>query len=326
MINQFRKFSPVNIFVLFLFTLFMRIAFFAQMPAQLNFEFLESYTRLLLPTPDSPDFLPEVNVLIAGILVFIQSLLFNRVINNHNLMSKAGYLPALMYITGSSLFLDFLILSPPLVANFLTIWITDKLLKVGKSANASSLLFDVGMLIALGTLIYFPFVVLIVMVWITLIITRPFNWREWLMGPIGVLAIFFFLAVFYYWHDNMGRFVNIWLPLTNAFPSVFHINYADYISLVPIILILILAILRLQENFFKSYISTRKAFQMLIFMFLVAIISFYTKPNFRLYHFLLCVPAGSVLLAYYFVQAKKRWFYESLFILLVGTIQYFLFV
>jgi len=52
----------------------------------------------------------------------------------------------------------------------------------------------------------------------------------------------------------------------------------------------------------------------------------YTKPNFRLYHFLLCVPPGAVLLAFYFSNATKRWFYESLFLVLVVAIQYFLFV
>ncbi|RZL40486.1 MAG: beta-carotene 15,15'-monooxygenase, partial [Pedobacter sp.] len=38
------------------------------------------------------------------------------------------------------------------------------------------------------------------------------------------------------------------------------------------------------------------------------------------------VPPGAVLLAYYFSNAKKRWFYESLFAVLVLSIQYFLFV
>ena len=326
MINQFRRLSPINIVGLFLFTFFMRIAFFTQMPLELNFEFLESYARLLISATPTTTLLPAANVLISGLLIFVQSLFFNRVINSHNLMAKPGYLPALMYIVGSSLFLDFLILSPPLIANFLLIWMIDKLLKVGKSANARMLLFDIGMLTALGTLIYFPFVVLLIVLWITLVITRPFNWREWLMGPSGFLSIFFFLAVFYYWHDNLKGFRNIWLPLSNKFPSVFNIDYGDYLSLIPLILILILAVIRLRENFYNSYITTRKSFQILFFIFIVAVASFYTKPNFRLYHFLLCVPAGSVLLAYYFVHAKRRWFYESLFAFLVLTIQYFLFV
>jgi hypothetical protein len=100
----------------------------------------------------------------------------------------------------------------------------------------------------------------------------------------------------------------------------------DYLVLLPVSIIMILAILQLRENFFRSFISTRKAFQMLFFIFIIAAISFYTKPDFRVYHFLLTVPPGAVMLAYYFSNAKKRWFYETLFALLVLSIQYFSFV
>jgi hypothetical protein len=84
--------------------------------------------------------------------------------------------------------------------------------------------------------------------------------------------------------------------------------------------------LQLRENFYRSFIATRKAFQMLFFMFIATIFSFYVKADFKLYHFLLAVPPGAVIVAYYFANATKRWFYESLFFVTVVAIQYFLFV
>ena len=275
---------------------------------------------------DNSSFSPAANIFIASLLVYLQALIFNRVINNHGLLSKPNYLPALLYITGTSLFMPFLVLSPPLICNFLIIWIMDKFLKIGKSPSAIMLMFDIGVIIALGTLIYFPFIVMLLMLWLSLLLYRSFNWREWLSGLIGFAMVFFFLAVFYYWQDEIGMFYNIWLPLTNKFPSVFKINYNDYLVLVPVVVMMVLAMIQLRENFFHSFISTRKAFQMLFFMFLLAVVSCYTKPDFRLYHFLLCVPPGAVLLAYYYSNASKRWFYESLFLIFVLTIQYFLFV
>jgi len=256
----------------------------------------------------------------------VQAILFNRVINNHALLTKPSYLPALLYITGASLFMQFLILSPPLICNFLLIWIMDKFLKIGKTSNAMMMMFDIGMIIALGTLIYFPFIVLLIMLFLSLLLYRSFNWREWIAGFVGFLTIFFFIGVFYYWNDNITQFYKIWRPLVNKFPSILQINYNDYLVLIPVGIIMVLATLQLRENFFRSFISTRKAFQMLFFMFIIAIISFYTKPDFRVFHFLLSVPPGAVLLAYYFSNAKKRWFYESLFAVLVLCIQYFLFV
>ncbi|MFD0940646.1 DUF6427 family protein [Pedobacter boryungensis] len=326
MINQFRNLNPVNLLILAVYAIFMRLAIFLNLPDHLNFEFLESYTKFFIQIPLTSSFSPGVNILFATILTFIQAILFNRIINNHGLLAKPSYLPALLYITASSLFLQFLILSPPLICNFLLIWIMDKFLKIGKTPNAMMSMFDVGMIIALGTLIYFPFIVLLIMLWLSLLLYRSFNWREWIAGFIGFLTLFFFVAVFYYWNDNITQFYKIWRPLVNKFPSTFKINFNDYLVLIPISVIMVLAALQLRENFFRSFISTRKAFQMLFFMFIVTIISFYTKPDFRVYHFLLSVPPGAVLLAYYFSNAKKRWFYESLFALLVLCIQYFLFV
>ncbi|MDQ7947918.1 MAG: DUF6427 family protein [Pedobacter sp.] len=292
----------------------------------LNFEFLEPYTRLLVKIPLQNALTTEANVFFAAVIVFVQAILFNRIINNHNLLARPSYLPALLYVTGSSLFLQFMVLSPPLICNFLLIWMMDKFLKIGKTPSAMMAMFDIGIIIALGTLLYFPFIVLLIMLWLSLMLYRSFNWREWLTGLIGFLVIFFFIAVFYYWNDNLNFFYRIWTPLVNKFPSEWQIKYNDYIVLVPVGIIMILATLQLRENFFRSFISTRKAFQMLFFMFVIAALSFYTKPDFRLFHFLLCVPPGAVLLAYYFSNAKKRWIYESLFAILVLSIQYFLFV
>jgi hypothetical protein len=326
MINQFRTLNPINLLLLFAYTFFMRMAIFADLPEKLNFEFLEPYAKFFIQIPVGNIFSSGTNVIIAGILVFIQAILFNRVINNHGLLTKPGYLPALLYITGASLFMPFLVLSPTLVSLFLLIWVMDKFLKMGKSPGAIMIMFDIGMIIGVATLIYFPFIVMLLLLWLSLLLYRSFSWREWISGLIGFLTIFFFVAVFYYWNDDIHLFYKIWLPLTNKFPSVFKINYNDYLVLVPVLIMMILAIIQLRENFFRSFISTRKAFQLLFFMFLLAIVSFYTKPDFMLSHFLLCVPPGAVLLAYYFSNATKRWFYESLFLVLVLAIQYFLFV
>lgn len=326
MINQFRKLNPINLILLLAYTFFMRIAIFYELPSQLNFDFLEPFARLLINVDLDDALSPATNIFFAGTIVFIQALIFNRVINNHNLLAKPNFLPGLMYVTGTSLFMPFMVLNPALITNFLLIWIIDKFLKLNKSTNSITTVFDIGMIIGVGTLIYFPFMAMLLMIFLALLLFRSFNWREWIAGIVGFITIFFFLAVFYYWNDNIVSFYQIWRPLGSKFPSVFKINYNDYLVLIPVTVIIILASLQLRENFFRSFISTRKGFQLLFFMFIVAGASFYLKPNFRTWHFLLCVPPGAVLLAYYFSNAKVRWFYETLFVLFVLSVQYFLFV
>jgi len=325
MINQFRSLQPINLLLLAAYTIFMRIAIFINLPSQLDLDILESYTKIFISI--SPNALsPMANVFFAAVVVFVQSLIFNRIVNNHALLPKPSYMPALLYITGTSLFMQFLVLSSPLICNFLIIIIIDKFLKLSKTSSAMSIMFDAGMLIAVGTLIYFPFILLLLMLWLSLLMYRAFNWREWIAGVFGFLAIFLFVAVYYYWNDHLDRFFDIWHPLTNKFPSNLQININDYLVLIPLSITMVLAAIQLRDNFFRSFISTRKAFQMLFFMFLVCMLSFYTKRGVTVAHFLLGVPSGAVLLAYYFQVAKKRWFYETLFVILIICIQYFLLV
>lgn len=326
MIHQFRKLSSINIFYLLLFTAFLRIPILYELPSQLNSNFLGPFAHLLLTFDLENAFSPFANVLVSSILMFAQALIFNYVINNHTLLGKQSFLPSLIFVISASLFMPFMTLNPALVCNFLLIWMIAKFLRMAKSGNALLTVFDIGLIIGVGTLVYFPFIAMLIMVFIALLLYRAFNWREWVAGVLGFLTVFFFLAVFYYWTDNLGVFYQIWKPLSNKFPTVFRIEYSDYLVLIPILAIIVLALLQLRQNFFRSFISTRKAYQLLFLMFLVAGASFYLNTEFRIWHFLLCVPPGAVILSYYFANAKKWWVYESLFIVLVLAVEYFLFV
>ena len=323
MINFFRTLNPLNLFLLILVALVLRIGVFVELPASLNFEFIEPFAKLLLPIPLENSFTSEENILIAMVITVIQAVLFNRVINKHNLLGKPSFLPALMYVTASCLLVPFLVLSPALICNFLLIWMIDRFLGIYKQGHAMSVMYDCGIIIGIGTIIYFPFIAMLLTLWICLLIFRAFSWREWVAGLLGFATVFFFIGVFYYWNDSLTKFYNIWLPLTSPFPTKFNIKIYDYLVLIPIVPIVILAVYHLREKFFRSFVQVRKSFQLLFFIFLVAVVSFYLKSDHPIYHFLLCIPAGAVLMAYYFLNASKRWFYEGLYVVLIGSIIYF---
>ncbi|MGB4776115.1 MAG: DUF6427 family protein [Daejeonella sp.] len=323
MIRQFRSLNPLNFILLIGIALFLRLGLIFEMPDRLSFDFIEPFTKLLIDIPLENAFSPLGNIIIALFLTLIQSFIFNRIINTYNILGTPTFLPALLYITASSLLTPFLVLSPTLICNFLIIWMIEKFLSLYHKDEIIALMFDLGMIIALGTLIYFPFIAMLPLLWISLIIFKPFNWRDWVAGIIGFSTIFFFLGVFYYWNNSLDQFYKIWLPLATKFPTNLKINFYNYFVLIPVVIIFALAIFQLRSSFFRSFVQVRKFFQLLFCMFLLGLLSFYLKPDFRMYHFLLCVPPASLLMAYYFLNANKRWFYESLYLLLIGFIIYF---
>ncbi|GAA4903156.1 DUF6427 family protein [Mucilaginibacter defluvii] len=325
MVNIFRSYNPIVILWLAVLVFVLRIGYLVNTPDRLEFIFVESFSRLLVPVSYEYALSPFFNVLLATLLVFIQALLLNTMVNYFNLLNKPSYMPALMYITVSALFTPFLRLSAPLICNFLVIWLMYKLFSLYKGTEVKSTCYDLGLIVALGSLIYLPFSWIFLVVFIAIIIFRPFNWREWAAVIIGYATVFFFLAVVYFYNDRLNRFSSIWLPLGGKFPTSISINNYTYVLLVPVAVILVLSVYKLQQGFFKSYVHIRKSFQLLVAYFLVAGLAFYVKTEFQLNHFLLCAIPVAITFAYYFLHATSRWFYETLYLLLVAGIIYFQF-
>lgn len=325
MIGQFRKYTPLNILFAAMTGLVLCLGVFLHLPEDLMPIFVEpaisNFTGKLYPHNISP----EANVLITLVLTIVQALFINHVVNHFNLVGRPSFLPALMYMTLASLMLPFLVLSPMLICNFLSIWMLSKLLSLYRQTDIKPLMFDLGMIVALGSLVYFPFIVMLLLLWCGLLIFRPFNWREWLAAFIGFIAVYFLLGIIYLWFDRLEDFYEIWLPLTHPLPTSIHVDIYDYLVLLPVVLILGLFIFTLRKNLFKSVVHIRKSFQLLFCMFALAVISFYLNADLTVNHFLLAVPAIAIYMAYYFSYATTRWFYESAFALLLLTIIYFQF-
>jgi hypothetical protein len=325
MINLFKTLNPLNVLWLAILLFIVRAGYIFNIPDKIEFAFAGPFARLLLSVPNQDIMSPLTNVLLACLFVFTQALLLNYLVNHYNLLSKPTFLPALMYVTVSGLFTPFLVLSPPLVCNFLVIWMLFKLFSFYKNKDSKSAAYDLGIIVAIGSIIYLPFIYLFLAILIGLIIFKPFNWREMAAAIIGYITVFFFLAVYYYLNNSLQQFYTIWVPLGTKFTNSVNINSYHYLVLVPVFIILALCFFKLQQNFFRSYVQIRKSFQLLFFLFLIAALSFYSKDAFHLSHFLLCTVPAAVFCSYYFLHARTKWFYETLFGLLLITIVYFQF-
>lgn len=325
-INQNRQFTPINIFLITVIGTVLCFGAFFHLPGELTPIVLEPAVSNLIGWKVGSNLSPTANVLIALILTLVQAFLLNSVINHFNFMGKPNFLTALLFMTLVSLFLPFLVLSPTLICNFITIWMISKLFNIYKQPDVKGLMFDLGMIIALGSLIYFPFIVMLLLLWIALIIFRPFIWREWVTPMLGFVVIYFLIGVCYYWIDRLDDFVAIFSPFTNPFPTTLHVDVHDYFVAIPIVIALICFLFVLRDQYFRSIVHIRKSFQLLFCMLLLIIGSFYLNEHINLTHFLLCAPPIAVYLAFYFSHAKIKWLYESLYIVIFLTILYFQFV
>lgn len=322
-IRQLRQFSPINIaWVMVVGTLLCLGAFF-HLPDQLTPVVMEPAVSNLIGWSWGQGLTPRANVLVTLVLTLMQAFLLNRVVNHFNFMGKPNFLVALSFMTLVSLFLPFLVLSPTLICNFLTIWMISKLFNIYKQPDVKRLMFDLGMITALGSLVYFPFVVMLLLLWISLIVFRPFIWREWFTPILGFVVIYFLIGVLYYWLDRLDEFIAIFSPITNALPTTLNVDSHDYFVAIPVLIALIGFLFVLRKQYFRSIVHLRKSFQLLFYLLALVAASFYLNDHITINHFLLCVPPLSIYLAFYFTHAKIKWLYEGLYMVIVLTILYF---
>ncbi len=325
MIDIFRRYNPLNILWLVVLLLIMRGGYMLFAPASVPLQLAEPFALSLLPIHFINTLSGALSVFLAGVVVLAQAIALNYLINVHNLLGRPSFLPGLLYVVMSGLFTPFLVLSAPLLCNFFIIWMLFKFLELYKTDESKSLAFDLGMLAAAGSLIYFPCTYLMVIVGVALVIFRPFDWRDWAASLIGYITVFFFVGVAYYLTDRLPGFTHIWFSLGSKFNMPGVLDKYDFLALIPVLVILVLGTFKLQENFFKSYVLIRKTFQLLFFIVLVGAASYYVRPEFGLSHFLITVVPVAIFSAYYFLYAGMRWMYESLFFLLLVSIIYFQF-
>lgn len=324
MVQLFRSPNPFNIFWLVVLLFVTRFGGLLHASVNLDASFTGLFSRLLVQFP-SGGLTQLGNIFWAAILVLIQSLWFNYIINNNNLLGKPSFLPGLLYVTVTALFTSFLTISAPLVCNFLLIWMLQKLIDFYKTEEATSTAYDLGLIVGIGTLIYFPFISLFLIIWIGLLIFRPFNWHEWISGLMGFLTIFFFLSVYYYCTDQTAAFSLLSKAFDAGFPVIKTAYPYRFLVLVPLVLIFVLALFRLQANFLKSMVMVRKTFQILFSIIFIIAVASCIKTDFNFNHFQLFAMPVAVIIAYYFLYATKKWFYESLYLILLFAILYFQF-
>ncbi|TDS15745.1 DUF6427 family protein [Sphingobacterium paludis] len=324
-IRQHRKFTPFNIVSVSIVGLALCLGVFLHLPDKITPILFEPAINNLIGITFGDNLRPGENVFITLLLTLLQAFFLNRIVSHFNFMGKPNFLTALMYMTLVSLFAPFLVLSPPLICNFIAIWMLGKLFNIYKQTDVKGLMFDLGMIVAAGSLIYFPFMLMMLLLWISLIIFRAFNWREIITPLLGFTTIYFLLGVIYYWLGRLNEFYAIFEPLAYPFPKELSLNVYDYLVIVPIIIALIFFLAVLKDQFFRSVVHLRKAFQLLFFMVLLTLGSFYLNEHITINHFLLCAPALAIYLAYYFTHSKSKWIYETLYIVIIVTILYFQF-
>jgi hypothetical protein len=265
---------------------------------------------------------PYIHNSLALILIILESVMLNYILNKFEIMAKKTVMPAIFYCLLMSCCKPLIHFYPLIFTNF---FILIALLKIGHSYRmdeAFTTIFDASFFIAMASLFYFPAIIIYPLIWVALIVIRPFVWREWIISMIGLMLPYFFTFVFYFWFDkvNFLLFDKIFFPSSDALLSLSGQRETFLVISAILLLLSVLSVLTLAKGWPVNTILSRNFLVVLFWLFGLSILSFSMAPVFSITYLSIASIPLAVFVANFFLMTKYKKTAELLFILFLAGI------
>ncbi|HKR07475.1 MAG TPA: hypothetical protein VJY62_22765 [Bacteroidia bacterium] len=257
-------------------------------------------------------------------LILSQTIHLNFICNKHEVLYRNSFLPGLFYLLLSVSIPQFISFHPVLIVNSILIFTLNKIFRLYKNDTPLAWDFDSCVLLSFMTLFYLPAVIFLLLYAVSLIILRPFSWRDWVVGLMGFLTPVFFVLLFYFLNDTFGEIkhfihtteISRKFNIKNAVPGGYPF------TIIWVSAVFILSLLKIRLNFLKNTAKTRSYQLIILFLVIISLLMIIFTPSEMLFRFsILCIPL-SIIVAYYFLTTKKAWLTDPVLYLLVAFIIY----
>lgn len=115
----------------------------------------------------------------------------DRVGNDSELFERRNHLSSMLLPLLLGLLPHGLVPGPAMVAALPMLLAVSRPWHAMSRPEAPGRLFDAGLLLGVAALIYLPYAFLVVVVWASLAVTRPLQWREYVLPGLGMGAVLF---------------------------------------------------------------------------------------------------------------------------------------
>jgi len=316
-----RLFSSYRPFVLFLIIIIGCSLFFGSFshPVVTDFSFLKYQMplyRLIIHLLGTKIYLPLVVTMLFTILMGIYLIRLNA---HYIFIPERTYLPALFFFIVAGSYASLNILNPVIFASFFILLAVNRIFSTFKTDSLCYHFFDASFIIAIASLIYFPSIFFIIILWFVLSIMRPFHWREWLYSILGISVVYGLVVALYFLLDK--NIIKELIMVKSYFEIPYHLSFslAQLILYGVIIFIVLLASIYMMRIIPTIKIQARKSFQVWLVFFIISLLLLIIPAVQIEVLILLAIPLA-FLFSYYFISFKKIWIGEILFVFLIGLL------
>ncbi len=318
MVSIFREKSSVSLFWLILLSIVAHGHFFVHPPAVIVSGRAAAFFGFMTPLASMPEF---ALILLYHAIVIIQALRFNTVLNNLRMFPKQYFITSLCYILLSSLYPAWGNITPALLVNFLIIWLFSLLSKLYSTNNSKPMIYNVGFITSVISILYFPAVYLVIIAFIAVGSLRAFRINEWMVLLLGIITPPYFIIALLFFSDHLNV-INNYLPQVQPHGYDVKQNIPILITGVAGLYIVGDGFLTWSANSGKAIMQVRRLWGILLLMFLLSIpVLFLIKEGHFGYLILGLLPAAAIT-SNTFIYSKSNLYQTLLFWLLIAVIIY----
>ncbi|MCC7502072.1 MAG: hypothetical protein IT229_06065 [Flavobacteriales bacterium] len=119
------------------------------------------------------------------------ALLLDKVASDAELFDRRNHLPALLFPLMMALAPQGMWVGPAFLGLPFVLWAFARTWSIQGRTTSLGPLFDAGLLLGMAALCYFPYIFLVVVVWASVAVMRPFQWREYIVPFVGLLVPYY---------------------------------------------------------------------------------------------------------------------------------------
>lgn len=145
---------------------------------------------------------PMLSSVFAFVIAIVVVSMMHRLNNRYIFIPQRSVIPILLFVVISFSFISLQHLTSALVAMPLLILSLNSIFASYRKDYAEGEFFLASFFLGLASIVYLPSLIFILMIIFSILVMRPFSWREWVAMLAGVVVPLLFLVTYYIFFDE----------------------------------------------------------------------------------------------------------------------------
>ena len=254
---------------------------------------------------------------ISLVVILIGAFMINFLAIDQEITLKTNFLPAFFYILMAFSAGTKGAIAPVLVANVFILPAMYFFIKSYRQDFVLSELFKAGLFLGIASFFCIQYILLFPLSFISLIILRPFNWREWVVLFIGIiLPLYIYLSICYLTNNNVfGVLTMMKEAISTMQKPIISEYYVGFLFIT--ILALIFAIIHYLGKGFGGKVKTQKTKYILLWMFAFCFVMIFFEQTSDMI-LIPCIVPLSIIIGDYISEIKQLKIANTLLTLFLG--------